>query len=138
MHKCPQCGVWPQYQRNTRGRLPDWYLRQPRWVRGDEIYLHAWVAMQTERVRSIRSHEGKMVSETGPIPWHSVILFAEKMGFSRSAQFWFAQVMLALDAAYREHGRKEEDAQRQRAARRERRKALQAKAKKGAKKTRRL
>jgi len=113
-----------QYQRAT-GRLPNWYLKQPLKIRGDEFYLHAYSVLQTERRRSVRVEGGKLVSETSPIPWSSALLYAEKIGLSRQGQLWFANVILSLESERREREREEQAAEQRRQKRRERRAAAQ-------------
>lgn len=90
---------------------------------GDDYFMHAFGVLATHRARSMRVLEnGSMTTETGPIPWSSAYDYAGKMGFVRSTCVWFADVMLALDAKWREHKTLEADKERRRGERARKRK----------------
>ena len=89
----------PQYQRATGGRLPDWYVKQPAYVRGDEFYMAAFAVLATERQLLDKGR--------GPIPWSKAILYAKEAGLDRRTRRWFAAVMLSLDSQWREKRRDE-------------------------------
>lgn len=109
-----------QYQRATRGRLPAWYLKQPRGYKGDQFCFRAFTVLATER---------DYTQGTGPIPWSKAVLYAEKSGFPPSLQMWFGELMLALDHEWRENLKEQRGKERKREERAERRKAAMKKGK---------
>lgn len=92
--------------------------------------MHAFSVLSTDRPKVIEMAQTKdgpvPVQTTGPIPWSRAILYAEKRGFDRSTQFWFANVMLHLDHKYRDRKDEESQKDRQRQERHARMRARQA------------
>lgn len=88
-----------QYQRNTGGRLPEWYLKQPPQYRGDEFFLLGYSCLETERFYS--------GAGVGPIPWSKAWEYAYRQGLDRRMCSYFALVILMLDGFYREDLRDE-------------------------------
>lgn len=78
-----------------------WARKRPHEVRGDHVYLRAYARLSTER-----THYPKAI---GPIPWSAVDRYARSHGFTGPMSDWFVDVIMTLDAEYREHLRNEED-----------------------------
>ena len=95
-----------QHQRNRSGRpLPEWYLKRPHEVRGDEVYLRAYARLSTER--------RDFGQQVGPIPWTAIDAYGRRYGFGAEMHEFFVDVMLLLDQSYREHlANKSDDEQR--------------------------
>jgi hypothetical protein len=125
----------PQYQRATGGRLPEWYVRQPPSVRGDEFFLIAFAYLGTERAIFVNANGA--VCGTGPLQWSRAILYAKEAGLDRRTRRWFAAVMLSLDSQWRESKREENDKERRKADRKAEREARKAQGASGIEKRRR-
>lgn len=79
-----------QYQQAT-GRVPDWWDKQPRMVRGDELYLEAFWELSSCR---------NFGMGVGPIPWNFIVMYGEQKGLDRGMLKTFAYVIRALDEVY--------------------------------------
>jgi hypothetical protein len=95
--------------------MPDWYLKQPPKVRGDDWWISAFSCLATER-----SFPGNGV---GPIPWSKAFLFGRAQGFDRWTCNFVACVILLLDQHYREHLRDEQNKEAKREAKQAKREA---------------
>lgn len=82
--------------------------------------MQAFYSLGTERSYVIGLGGGAI----GPIPWTKAIFYAEKFGLSQRGQFWFADVIMCLDGAWRERRKEDEEKEKKREERRQRRKAL--------------
>jgi len=85
-----------QYQRGrtTRGRLPEWFTRRPRAVRGGEVYLVAYARLSTER--------RYFADRVGPIPWSAIDSYGRRSGFRGIMLEHFVDVVMQLDRKHRE------------------------------------
>lgn len=88
--------------------MPEWYRERPPEVRGDEFYLLAF-----SRLGTCRQFPG---TGFGPIPWTAARDYAIEHGLSPSMRTVFCDVILLLDAAYRERMREKQAREQKRAA----------------------
>lgn len=79
-----------QYQQAT-GRVPDWWDKQPRMVRGDELYLEAFWELSSCR---------NFGMGIGPIPWNFIVMYGERKGLDPGMLNVFVYVIRALDEVY--------------------------------------
>lgn len=106
-----------QYQRSTRGRLPDWFLRRPPEHRTDDIYLKAHARLSTHRL--------PFPEQIGPLPWKVVDDYGRRYGFGTLMHEFFVDVIMLLDQLYRNHFAEEREKQ----AKKQRREEFKANAK---------
>lgn len=95
-----------QYQRATRGRLPQWYLDAPMLRPGDEFYLQAFFELSTERSFGMGA--------IGPIPWSRIIDYGQRAGLDKQMQDVLVRVLRTLDEEYLKWQREQEAANQRR------------------------
>ena len=85
-----------QYEASKAGKkrgVPDWYLRQPPLERGDEVYVRAFWELSSTR---------QFGYSTGPIPWHRVVQYGQRIGLDARMIAVFEVVVRELDEVYLE------------------------------------
>lgn len=108
-----------QYQRSRvgrTGRLPAWFTRQPKRVRGDDFYVRAYSRLSTERL----PFDGQI----GPVPWSCVDRYGRNYGLSPLMHEWFVDLIMVTDRAYIERIERESQKKQRRADRKAKRDEL--------------
>lgn len=112
-----ESGQWQRSSGGRGGRMPDWYHKRPREIRGDAFWIAAFNRLAT--CRQVR-RDG-----FGPIPWTAVHEYAVSRRFSPGFLEFFEDVLLLMDQFYRERIRQQQDDDEGKERRRAERKAKQ-------------
>jgi hypothetical protein len=80
-----------QYQNANSGRLPDWYVKKPAEVRGDDFWLRAFADLCSERAFG---------TAIGPIPWSKIVMYGERKGLDRAMIGVLEVLIREMDEVY--------------------------------------